>query len=72
MVEASLEEKSMKDMFREHREKTEEILSNSQPGQETVEERRKRLRAHRDLLVKQNNDKRKEDLDIFNNKTNKA
>lgn len=29
MVEASLEEKSMKDMFREHREKTEEILSNS-------------------------------------------
>ena len=42
----------MKDMFKEHREKTEEVLSSSQPGQESVEERRRRLRAHRDLLVK--------------------
>lgn len=43
----------MKDMLQEKREQTEKFLSdNPKPTTESVEERRNRLKAQRDLLVK--------------------
>jgi len=47
----------MAQVLKEKREATDKILENTkQNQQESVEERRQRLRAHRDTLLKQKND----------------
>ena len=57
-------------MMKEKRENTEKVLE-SQPKQqaESIEDRRNRLKAQRDLLVKQKADKRAKELGEFNDKT---
>ena len=56
--------------MREKRQATEQIISSKQqPSAESIEERRKRLQAQRDLLVKQKQDKREKELGDFNVKT---
>jgi hypothetical protein len=57
-------------MLQEKRESTEKFLSdNPKPTQESIEERRNRLKAQRDLLVKQKQEKRDKELGEFNEKT---
>ena len=68
------EGKSLKDMLREKREQNEKIVETKSvvatgPSAESVEERRKRLKEQRDLLLKMKNDKREKELDTFNQKT---
>lgn len=51
----------MGDLFKHQREKAEQFLestSGKHPDQESLEERKKRLRAHRDLLVQKNKEQR--------------
>ncbi len=56
-------------MLREKREATDKILENTKINQqESIEERRQRLRAHRDTLLKQKNDQRQAELEQFNTK----
>jgi hypothetical protein len=43
----------MSDVFREKREAAERALQQSQSNVESIDERKKRLQAQRDLLVKQ-------------------
>lgn len=63
------ENKSMSEVLREKREATDKILeSTKQNQQESVEERRQRLRATRDTLLKQKNDQRQNDLEDFKSK----
>ncbi len=63
------ENKSMSEVLREKREATDKILENTkQNQQESVEERRQRLRATRDTLLKQKNDQRQNDLEDFKSK----
>ena len=63
------EGKSMSEVLREKREATDKILeSTKQNQQESVEERRQRLRAHRDTLLRQKNDQRQNDLEDFKSK----
>jgi hypothetical protein len=53
------EGKSIADMLRGKREATDKILENTKINQqESIEERRQRLRAHRDMLLRQENDQR--------------
>lgn len=48
------EGKSLGEVLREKREATDKILENTKVNaQESIEERRQRLRAHRDQLLKQ-------------------
>ncbi len=61
-------------MLREKREQNEKEAESKQvvstgPSAESVEERRKRLKEQRDLLLKMKNDKREKELDTFNQKT---
>lgn len=59
-------------MLKEKREATEKVISSKQPTgpvTEGVEERRKRLKEQRDLLLKMKNDKREKELGEFNEKT---
>jgi acyl-CoA reductase-like NAD-dependent aldehyde dehydrogenase len=67
------EGKSMAEILREKREATDKILEKTKVNQqESIEERRQRLRAHRDMLLKQKNDQRQAELEQFNTKaTNK-
>lgn len=57
----------MKDLLREKREQNEKVAENKKvetgPSAESVEERRKRLKEQRDLLLKMKNDKREKELD---------
>lgn len=47
------ESKSLAEVLKEKREQTEKILESTKVNQqESMEERRQRLRAHRDLLLK--------------------
>ena len=63
------EGKSMSEILREKREATEKILESTHINQqESIEDRRQRLRAHRDLLLKQKNDQRQNELKQFNTK----
>ena len=51
------EGKTMAEILREKREATDKILEKTKVNQqESIEERRQRLRAHRDMLLKQKND----------------
>ena len=47
------DERSMQEVLREKREAAEKALQQSQNNVESVEERKKRLQAQRDILVKQ-------------------
>ena len=61
----------MAQVLKEKREATDKILENTkQNQQESVEERRQRLRAHRDTLLKQKNDQRQNELEDFKQKVN--
>ena len=63
------EGKSMSEVLKEKREATDRILEQTkQNHQESVEERRQRLRAHRDHLLKQKNDQRQNELEEFKTK----
>ena len=44
--------KSLSDLIKEKREATEKVLEQSKPQEESLEERKKRLQAQRDLLLK--------------------
>ncbi len=56
----------MADILREKREATDKILENTKINQkESIEERRERLRAHRDQLLKQKNEQRQNELEEF-------
>ena len=61
------ETKSFQDLLREKRENTEKILEskNQGPVTESVEERKKRLQAQRDVLMKQKAEKRDKELNEF-------
>lgn len=51
------EGKSLAELMKEKREATDKILENTKLNQqESIEERRQRLRAHRDMLLKQKNE----------------
>jgi hypothetical protein len=51
--------KSFKDVIREKREQTEKILEDTKTNkQESLEERKKRLQAHRDILLKMKKEQR--------------
>ena len=63
------ETKSFSDLLREKRENTEKIIESKNQGAETVEERKKRLQAQRDILMKQKADKREKELAEFKQKT---
>jgi len=59
----------MSDVLREKREAAERALQQSQSNVESIEERKKRLQAQRDLLVKQKQEKRERELGEFKEKT---
>lgn len=59
----------MSDVLREKREAAERALQQSQSNVESIEERKKRLQAQRDLLVKQKQEKRERELGEFQEKT---
>lgn len=59
----------MADVMREKREQTEKSLAEKQSQVESAEERRRRLQANRDMLVKQKQDKREKELAEFQAKT---
>lgn len=59
----------MSDVLREKREAAERALQQSQSNVENIEERKKRLQAQRDLLVKQKQEKRERELGEFKEKT---
>jgi len=59
----------MSDVFREKREAAERALQQSQSNVESIDERKKRLQAQRDLLVKQKQEKRERELGEFKEKT---
>ena len=62
--------RSMADVLREKREQTEKALAEKQVSQvESAEERRRRLQANRDLLIKQKQEKRERELAEFQTKT---
>lgn len=63
--------KSLKDMLKEKREENEKVIGSKQPQPqgESVEERKKRLFAQRDLILKMKNEKREKELEEFNQKT---
>jgi hypothetical protein len=61
--------RTMQEILREKREKTEAALKANKPTQESAEERKKRLLAQRDLLVKQKQEKREKELGEFKAKT---
>lgn len=64
------EGKTMSEVLKEKREETEKILENTKVNQqESMEERKMRLRAHRDMLLKMKKDQRQQELDEFNGKT---
>ena len=63
------DERSMTDVLREKREAAERALQQSQNNVESIEERKKRLQAQRDLLVKQKQEKRERELGEFKEKT---
>lgn len=67
------ESKPLTEILREKREATEKILENTKLNQhESLEERRQRLRATRDNILKQKNEQRQTELEQFNTKaTNK-
>lgn len=55
----AFEGKTMSEVLKQKREETEKILENTKISQqESMEERRLRLRAHRDMLLKMKNDQR--------------
>ena len=59
----------MAEILREKREATDKILESTKVNQkESIEERRDRLRAHRDQLLKQKNDQRQNELEDFKTK----
>ena len=59
----------MSEVLREKREATDKILENTKVNQkESMEERRERLRAHRDQLLKQKNEQRQNELEDFKTK----
>lgn len=60
----------MADVLRQKREDTEKALQSHAQAVESVEERKKRLQAQRDLLVKQKQEKRAKELGEFQEKTN--
>ncbi len=72
-VSEALDQRPMADIMREKREATDKILENTKISQqESIEERRQRLRAHRDTLLRQKNEQRQQELESFNTKaTNK-
>jgi hypothetical protein len=59
----------MSDVLREKREAAERALQQSQSNVESIDERKKRLQAQRDLLVKQKQEKRERELGEFKEKT---
>lgn len=62
--------KSMADILREKREQTEKILENTKISQqESMEDRKRRLQATRDMLLKQKKNERQQELEDFNGKT---
>ena len=62
--------KSMAEVLREKREKTEKILESTKISQqESMEDRKKRLQATRDMILKQKNVQRQQELEVFNGKT---
>ncbi len=67
------EGKTMQEVLKEKREETEKILANTKINQqESIEDRKQRLKAHRDMLLKMKKDQRQQELDVFTNKvTNK-
>ena len=56
-------------MLKEKREKTEQILSSTKTTGETIDDRKKRLQAQRDLLLKMKKEQRQTELTDFNQKT---
>ena len=59
----------MAEILREKREATDKILESTKVNQkESMDERRERLRAHRDQLLKQKNDQRQNELEDFKTK----
>lgn len=66
------EGKSLKDLLKEKREHAEKVIESQkkdQPQVESAEERKKRLQAQRDLLLKQKQEKREKELGEFKEKT---
>lgn len=62
--------KSMKDLAREKREAMEQMLEQTKTSkQESVEERKTRLQAQRDILVKMKKEQREKELSEFKTKT---
>lgn len=62
--------KSFQDVIREKREQTEKILEDTKTNkQESLEERKKRLQAHRDVLLKMKKEQRNQELVDFKQKT---
>ena len=65
--EAAVEDtRTMADVMREKRQKQDLELEEAKNKQETVEERKARLAAYRDLLRKMKEEKRQQELDDFN------
>ena len=68
-LEERKDERSMQDILREKREKTEQAIKDKGPQVEALEDRKKRLQAQRDILVKQKQEKRERELGEFQEKT---
>lgn len=67
--EDPFDNKSLSEVLKEKREATEKILESTKVNQqESLEERKARLRNHRDMLLKQKNEQRNKDLEQFKNK----
>jgi len=62
------DKRSMAEIAREKRLKAEQEVENAKNRPETVEERKARLAAQRDLLRKMKDEKRQAELDDFNNR----
>lgn len=59
----------IQEVIKEARKATDQILENTKVDQkESIEERRQRLRAHRDQLLKQKNEQRQGELEAFKSK----
>ena len=73
LAKQSDESTPIQEVIKEARKATDQILENTKVDQkESIEERRQRLRAHRDQLLKQKNEQRQGELEAFKSKaTNK-